>query len=240
MAVTPGSTSGTYGFSLTNAGIMVESFDRIQVRPPQVDRHMADSFRASLNLELEAWSNEGFNFWALESGTINLVVNQAVYTFPPQLVTVTDIWYSNVNGNGAGVNQDRIMIPIPRDGYASLTNKLQQGIPTQYWFQMLTLPQVTIWQVPAVGAPNYVLGWYGLSRVQDANLGGGEIPDVPNRALDTLCAGMAVRMAEKFAPAQYDAKLKIFARSWEGLTRRDQEPGTIQFSPNVQVYGRMR
>lgn len=237
----PGATSGTYTFSPSVSGLVLEAFDRCQIRPPQVDRHMMDSARTSIQLALQDWTNQGFAFWELESGTINLVVNQAVYTFPSRLVTLTDLFYSNVNGNGAGVNQDRIMIPISRDIYASLTNKLQQGIPTQYWFQILTVPQVTIWQVPTVGAPNYVLGWYGLSRVQDANLGGGEIPDVPYRAIDTLCADLARRLSEKFKPEIWQAKDTIFQRSWENMVRRDQEPGmTLSYQPNVQVYGRMR
>lgn len=240
MAVAPGSTSGTYTFQPATAGLMVEAFDRIQIRPTANDRHMIDSARMSIQLLLQDWTDQGFAFWELESGTIDLAVNTATYTLPPQLAMLTELYYSAVNGGGAGVNQDRIMIPITRTQYAQLTNKLQQGIPTQYWFQMLIPPQITIWQVPNVGAPNYVLGWYGLSRIQDANLGGGEVPNIPYRATDVFCADLARRLAEKFKPEQYEVKDQIFQKAWESMTRRDQEPGAIQYLPNIALYGRMR
>lgn len=239
MAVAPGQSSGTYNFSLTDGGVLIEAFDRIQIEPQLISRHRANSARVSLNLELQEWSNAGFNFWELASGTVNLVPGQAVYTLPTNLVMLTDLWYSTVNGGGAGVNADRIMVPITRSDYAMLTNKLQQGIPTQYWFQMLLVPQITIWEVPSIGAPGYVLNWYGLNRIQDANLGGGEVPNIPNRAMDTLCAGLTKRLAEKFAPAQYDQKTKIFGESWTLFTRRDQEPGPITYRPNLGNLGRM-
>lgn len=240
MAVTPGDSSGTFNFALTNGSVVAEAFDRIQIRPAEISRHMMMSARSSLNLEFVQWEDDGYSFWKTTSGTIDLVVNQATYTLPTSLVTMEEMWYSNVNGNGTGVNQDRIMMPITRTDYAALTNKLQEGIPTQYWFQMTDPQQVTVWQVPAVGAPDYVLNWYGLQQMEDANLGGGEAPDVPRRALDVLCAGMARRLAEKFKPELYDAKETIFQRAWAAFTRRDQEPGPISYRPNLAPYARLR
>lgn len=240
MAVTPGQTSGTYDFFGTNGSLTLEAFDRCGITPEKISRHMLISARSSLNFEYISWENNGFSAWELDSGTLDLTVNQAVYTLPANLVMLTDLFYSNVNGNGAGVNQDRIMVPITRTAYAALTNKLQQGIPTQYWFQMLQIPQVTIWEVPAIGAPNYVLNWYGLMQMQDANLGSGEAPNVPRRALDCLCAGLAKRLAQKFAPALYQFRKADFEEAWDALGRRDQEPGPISYLPNVGLYGRMR
>lgn len=239
-------SSGTYNFALSNASIVFEAFDRISVLPPQITRHHLISARTSLNLELERWSNAGFNFWELDSGTINLAINEATYTLPINLVTMTELWYSNVNGNGSGVNQDRIMVPITRSQYAALTNKLQQGIPTQYWFQMLTVPQVTIWEVPSIGAPNYVLQWYGLKQIQDANLGTAETPDIPYRAVDCLCARMAFRLCEKFGPKDPQARQALMTEkklladeAWDEMSRRDQEPGPVTVRPNLSSYARM-
>jgi hypothetical protein len=233
-------SSGLYNFGLSNAGILIEAFDRIGIEPQAITRHRMNSARTSLNLELSTWSNKGFNFWELASGTINLVADTATYTLPPQLAMLTDLWYSNVNGGGAGVNQDRIMVPITRDVYAMLTNKLQQGIPTQYWFQMLLTPQITIWQVPNIGAPNYVLGWYGLSQIQDANLGSGETPNIHYRAQEALVAGCTVRLAEKFMPARLAEKKQLFTEAWDDMARRDQEPGAITYRPDFSAWSRLR
>ena len=35
---------------------------------------------------------------------------------------------------------------------------------------MQIAPQITIWEVPNVGTPNYVLTWNGMQQVQDANI----------------------------------------------------------------------
>jgi hypothetical protein len=241
-------SSGTYNFGLSNASIVFDAFDRIQLRPTQLDRHQLMSARTSLNLELLEWSNRGFNFWETTSGTINLAFNQATYTLPTSLVTLTELYYSAVNAS-TGVNQDRIMIPITRTQYAMIVNKLQQGIPTQYWFQMLQTPQVTIWEIPQAGAvaPNFVLNWYGLSQIKDANIAGGETPDIDYRAIEALITGLTLRLAEKFGPADPNARRallmekKAFAdQAWDNMVRRDQEPGSTTYRPNIGVYGQMR
>lgn len=240
-------SSGTFDFTLADSSVIFEALDRIGLRPPQIDRHHLISARNSMNLEFVDWEDAGFNAWRLTSGTINLVVNQATYTLPTNLVMLTEIWYSQVNGNGAGVNQDRILMPITRTQYAMVSNKLQQGIPTQYWFQMLLTPQITIWQVPQVGAPSYVLNWYGLEQMEDANIGGGETPNVARRALECLCARMAFRLCEKFGPSNPQARQAMMQEkkaladdAWDKMVRRDQEPGPMSVQPNIAAYGRLR
>lgn len=242
------SSSGLFSFRLSNSGVVFEAFDRIGKRPPQVDRHMLASARLSLNLELQDWSNEGFNFWKTTSGTVNLTANQPTYQLPGDLVTIEELYYTQVSGLGTGINSDRMMVPMTRTQYAAVVNKLQPGIPTQYWFQMLLIPQITIWQVPAAGqaAPGYVLNWYGLQQMEDANLESGQVPDIHYRATDTLCAKMALRLAEKFGPDDADRRTEMMSEkrlladaSWMALQRRDQEPGSTTFRPNVYPYTRL-
>lgn len=242
------STSGTYNFTLPNASVVLEAFDRIGIQPPQVSRHMLASARTSLNLEFIDWENSGFNFWKLTSGSLTLVAGTGTYLMPSNLVTVEEVYYSQVNALGTGVNSDRMLTPITRDQYAMITNKNQQGVPTQYWFQMLQTPQITLWEVPQSGqaAPNYTVSWYGLQQMQDANLGVGEVPDVARRGIDALCARMAVRLAEKFGPKDPNARTQMMmekktlaAEAWDKFARRDQEPGAMSYRPNIRAYARM-
>ena len=241
MAVVPGTTSGTWDFALSNGEVVVEAYDRIGVRPQQLDRHHMYSARTSLNLELSTWSNTGFQLWKQVGGTINLVPGQATYTMPLNLVTVTEVWYSTVNGLGAGSNSDRIMLPLTRTQYAMLNNKLQQGIPTQFWYQMLPQPQITVWEVPAAGAgsPAYVINWYGLQQIEDADISSGQSPDVVYRAMETLCARLAWRLAEKFAPDRLAEKKTIADAAWVDMATRDQELGPQVIQPQIGVYGRI-
>lgn len=247
--VTPGQPSGTTAFNLSNADVVFEAFDRIRVRPTAITRHHIMSARNSINLELIDWNvKNGPNLWKIVGPTtINLVTGQLVYTLPTNLVAITELWYSTVNGNGAGINNDRIMVPITRTQYAMLPNKGQQGIPTQFWFQPLgpaNPPQFTIWETAQAGAPNYVLNYFGLQRIQDANVGSGETPDVTFRGLEALCAGVAKRLKTKFMdPALFPVLGPIIdedARvAWENFAAQDQENGPMLMQPNVGAYGRI-
>lgn len=236
---TPGASSGTYNFNLANSQIVVEAYDRIGMRPTELDRHHFNSARTSLNLELMSWSNQGINLWKIVSGTINLVASQSVYTLPANIITITDLWFTTVGAAAPSQSTDRLLTPLTRSEYAALPMKLMPGTPTSYWFQRLQVPQVTIWQPPQYGAPNYVCNWYGLQQIQDAGIGGGETPDVVDRGLDALCAGMAVRLASKFAPDRQQMKMQEQAVAWEAFTRTDQEQGPVIFSPTFSGYTRL-
>lgn len=240
MVTTPGTSSGAYTFTMTNAGIVEEAFDRIQIRPAALTRHHLISARTSLNLELQRWSNLGINLFKIISGTIELVTGQATYTLQTDLVTLTEVYFTTVNGNGSGYNSDRILSPVTRTQYAMIPNKLQPGTPTQFWFERLATPQITLWQPPFQGAPSYVVNWYGLQRIQDAGLGSAETPDIVYRALDALCAALAARLAVKFSPPQVQQMRKAEAmEAWNDFATNDQELGPMIIQPNLSGYSRM-
>ena len=239
--------SGIWNFALANISLVFEAFDRIGIRPPEVTRHHLNSSRVSLNLELLEWSNAGMNFWETVSGSVTLTAAVPTYTLPANIVTLTEVYFSTVNGGGAGINSDRILTPITRTDYAALPNKLQPGTTSQYWFQMLMVPQITLWPPPVVGGPSYVLNYYGLRQIMDANLGGGEIPDVPYRGVDALVSRLTQRLCEKFGPVDPQARTALMAEkkaiageAYELFARRDQEPGAMSYRPDVSSYARMR
>ena len=242
---TPGQSSGTQTFFLSNSELVFEAFDRCQVRPTEITRHHLISARRSMNLELLDWSNKGINLWEMVQAQLTLIAGQPTYTLPQNLVTVTEMYFSTVNANGAGFNSDRIMIPITRTQYAQIPNKLQPGTPTQYWLERLEAPVMTIWQPPFQGGPAYVINYNYLQRIDDAGLATGETPDVPYRALEALCCGLAKRVAKKFAPAGLRQQIVAetasdFTEAWNNFITNDQEDGPMIMQPNVGGYGRMR
>jgi hypothetical protein len=242
---TPGQSSGTQTFFLSNTELTFEAFDRCQVRPSEITRHYLLSARRSMNLELQAWSNKGINLWEMVQAQLTLVAGQATYPLPANLVTITEMYFSTVNANGAGFNSDRIMIPITRTQYAMVPNKLQPGQPTQYWLQRMEAPVITIWQPPFQGGPAYTINYNYLSRIDDVGLATGETPDVPYRALEALCCGLTKRLAKKFAPAALRQQIVTETTAdaldaWNDFITNDQEDGPMIMQPNVGGYGRMR
>jgi len=75
--------------------------------------------------------------------------------------------------------------------------------------------------------------------IQDANLGGGERPDIVYRAIDALCARLAWRLAIKFAPAMTAARKDDATEAWNDFATRDQEMGGMVIQPNVSGYWRI-
>lgn len=233
-------SSGTYAFDLTNADIIVEAFDRCEIRGSALTRNHVMSARRSLNLALVELSNRGINLWAVKPFTIQLVVGQATYVagsgvtnISANTVSMLDVYYTIINGNGAGVNTDRIMLPISETEYAQLPNKAMVGAPTTYWYQkkMPGSQQITFWQVPDQGYPTTQVSGYYLSRLQDAAPVNGQTPDVPYLGLDMLCANMALRLAEKFAKDKYDALKAAYREALELFLDTDREDVPITILP---------
>jgi hypothetical protein len=233
-------TSGTYAFEMANAQLLSEAFDRIQIRGPALTRSHLTSAHQSLNLELARWGNAGINLWKVTSGTINLVTGTATYPLPQQMELLTDLTYRTVGGSSAQDDTDRYMMTLTRQQYAMMPAKGTLGVPTQYWFQRLPVPQITLYPVPASGAPDYILVWYGLLRMEDASPTGGQTPDIPYRAYDALCAALAHRLAIKFSePGVVAARKADAAEAWSEFTANDQEVGSALMAPNVGMYGRL-
>lgn len=229
----PGTPSGTYAFQLPYGGVMLEAFSRCQMRPTELVTQHTQDFTVSINLALQSWINKGVNLFSVIQGFIQIQPNVASYTLPPEIVSLTDVYFNQIVSTGPGpdwdsplydpsqpivtndpqivVTQslDRWIQPLGRADYARIPNKTIPGLPTSYWADRLGPPEpltVTFWQVPTEGYPNWGATYFGVRQLQDAHLQNGETPDVPNRFLDALCAEGALRMARKYAPALIGAR----------------------------------
>lgn len=235
--MTLGTTSNTFLFAPPISDVFLEAFERCQIRGTALTRRHMISAKRSINLELATWSNRGINLWKVTGPvTIPLVVGTPTYAVSINSEAILDVYYTTVDGGGTGVDIDRIMLPISRTQYAMIPNKLQSGTPTVYWYDKLTTPQLTFWEPPATGSPTNVVKYYYLQRVQDAAPVNGQIADVPYRFVDTLCAGLARRLARKFAPQLYDTLKQEAAESWNETIMNDQENAPISIQPTIAGY----
>lgn len=226
-------SSGAYDFNMSNSSILLESFDRIGIRQPEITRNQMQSARRSLNLELQSYMNKGPNLWEIELQSIDLEQGQSTYTLPQYIQAVYDVYIET--GTGTSNPIDRILLPISRSDYASYPNKITQGPPNVYWFNRQETPILTLWTPPDGNGP-YVVYYYAMRRVQDASPTMGQTPDVPYRFLDALCAGVAARLSLKFAPDKY-AMLKTEAKeSWAEAFYEDREMVDIHMVCDLTGY----
>lgn len=226
-------SSGTNTFSLTSSSLILESFDRIGVRPSEITReHMSSALR-SINLEVSAWSSLPVMLWKVELVTFTLVQGTATYVFDPSVQFITDGYVTLVQAGNDPI--DRILVSISRDEYASYPDKSTQDAQTVFWFQRDIIPQVTLWPVPD-GTSETTVSFYVMKRVQDITSTGAQDLDIPYRFLDALAAKTAARLAVKYAKDQYPLLKSIADEAFNIAFIEDQERAVLRITPDFGSY----
>jgi hypothetical protein len=141
-------------------------------------------------------------------------------------------------GQASGTNPtDRVTTPISRTDYSDQPNKLSQAFPSTYWFNRQINPTVTFWQVPDQNGP-YVFYYYAMVQAQDAVMENGTTLDIPLRFYDAFAAGLARRLARKYAP-QLVAELRLEeAEAWGEAAAEDVEDTPMYIRPSLSSYYR--
>lgn len=86
------STSGTYSFSPSLADIVLDAFDRIQIRPAALTPDHMMSARRSLNQVFVRWASRGLNLWAIDEQVVTLNTGQYNYAVPNSTVMMLETW----------------------------------------------------------------------------------------------------------------------------------------------------
>lgn len=226
-------SSGTYNYSLPNSEAVIAAFERVGVRAPELrQEHMLTARREINDLFVEL-SNRQVNLWHVESLSVSLAQGTATYSIPSRVVMILDA-YRTIN-NGASNQTDIYLTPMSRTIYASIAQKFTQGPPTSYWLDRLINPTVTMWPVPDSGGP-YTFNYYAVSQIQDANLPGGETPDLPYRWLGVLLTGLALRLARVYAPDKEALRKADYAEAWGFAATQDTENVPVTFTPSMSSY----
>lgn len=226
-------SSGTYGFSLNNGEAVIDAFERNGILKPDLTANHFTTARRQLGLLLQSeWSNRQVNLWEVTLNSVSLVQGTATYTLPANVVMILDAYRSTTSG---GVQTDIFMTPISRDDYASYPQKQIQAPPTIYWFNRQITPQVTVFPVPDNNGP-YTLNYYCCTQIQDANIPGGETPDLPVRWFDALAAGLSYRLARIYAPALEATRKADYAEAWALAANQDLENAPVRVVPKTHGY----
>lgn len=230
-------TSGTWGYQATTAEIVLEAFERCQLGAASITADMMTSARRSMNLILTSdWANRGPNLWAIDLFPIYLGTGLATYSLPANTVCLLDV-YLRVNA-GQSTQVDYTLYPISRTDYANTPNKTTQAQPTVFYFNRQENPNVTFWASPDDNGP-YIVNAYRLRTLQDSQVSLGEVPDIPTRFTEALCAAMAFRLAVKYAKPDRAIALKSLAdEAWTLAMQEDRERVTIFVGPTFDRYWR--
>lgn len=227
-------SSGTYNFSLSNGESVISAFERVNVKLPELRQEHWLTARRELNLLFIEWNNKQVNLWKVELDTIPLVSGTATYTLPQKTILVLDGYITTNAGSQYGQN-NRYITQLSRTEFSSLSNPNTPGPPTQYWFNRQITPTITFWPVPDSNGP-YTFGYYRAVQIQDANLPAGGTPDLPERWLDALVAGLAHRLSRTYAPNLEALRKQDAMDAWTVAASQDIEVVNLSLSPPLQRY----
>lgn len=133
---------------------------------------------------------------------------------------------------------DHMLTPISRQEWAMIPSKsITSDKATSYWFDRQISPRLELWPIPELTAPQE-LRYYRLRQIQDANPQNTETADVPWRALEALCAGLAEHLSMKWNPDKYMVLKDAATAAWLEFAGEDRERVPTKIKPNVGSYYR--
>ncbi len=224
--------SSTYNFNPSVGDIIITAFQRIGIRPAEILQQHLQQAVIELNLLQAKLSNQQPNLWDVDLQSVVLVQATATYSVPAETVMITNAYIRTDSGTSSN---DRLIFPISQTEYAALPNKFVQAPPTQFWFNRLISPTITLYQVPDGGGP-YTLFYYRVRQIQDATLPNGFQMEVPYRWLDALTAGLAHRLAAVFAPQLEQIRKMDAQEAWTLAATQDQENVPLFIAPGLIGY----
>jgi len=196
-------TSTQYAFNPEFQELADESFERCGIDPASLTARHIKSARMSLSLLFSEWSNKGPHLWAIDQQTLTLTQSTAAYETPVGTIAILDMVLRRSN-------VDTPIFPMARDEYSAIPNKTTEGIVSRYWFERINndpttgpttlgTPKLHFWNVPENSTDDIV--YYRMRSLQDVGAGSNTL-DIPPRWQEAVVAGLAKKLAVKFAPGR--------------------------------------
>ena len=217
---------GTVTFRPNVEDIITEAFERCGMDPQVQTGYKALSARRSLNLLFSEWANRGINYWALKENTLDLEVGQIEYILPGGTI---DILSAVIRENSGTNTSDQIVNRISITEYNQLPNKNSPGKPSQYMLDKQYTPIMHVWQVPD---QVYSINYWSMNQLQDITVSNQDA-EVPYRWNECICAGLASKLALKFASEKFTALNDMYERAFEFASARDNDGTSLRIQPTM-------
>jgi hypothetical protein len=233
---TSGTTTFEKGFSISD--IVEESYERIGIQG--VSGNQLRSARRSLNILFQEWGNRGLHYWEVANNSITLVDGQNTYTMyrstsdgtsdATAIYGVDDILEASYRNSS---NVDAPLTKIGRSDYQSLSNKTQEGTPSQYFVQrFIDKVTITLYLTPGSSEAGNTINYYYVKRIQDAGAYTNDA-DVPYRFVPCMTAGLAYYLAIKNAPDRVQMLKMLYEDELQRALQEDGSSSSTYISPKV-------
>lgn len=218
-------TSGTVAFRPNVEEIITEAYERCGIDIQTRTGDQAISARRSMNLLFSEFANRGINYWTVSQNTLTLVNGTASYTLPVGTIDILDAVIRDSSSN-----TDQIINRVTIQEYNQLPNKNTAGKPSQYMIDRQYTPVIYFWSVP--NTSTYSLVYWAMNQLEDVTLSNQDA-DVPYRWSDTICAGLASKLAMKYAPEKFQLLNEMYERSFNFAASSDNDGVSLRVQPTA-------
>ena len=215
-------TSGSVTFRPNVEEIISESFERCGIDPQTRTGHHAIAARRSLNLLFSEFANRGINYWTVTQNTLTLSDGTANYTLPAGTIDILDAVIREDS-------TDQIVNRITLQEYNQIPNKTNEGKPSQYMIDRQYTPIIYFWLVPD---KTYTLNYWVMNQQEDITASNQDT-DIPYRWTDTICAGLATKLAMKYAPDKFQLLNEVYERAFSFAASSDNDGVSLRVQPTA-------
>lgn len=231
-------SSGTFSFNPAASELVLNAFSRCGKSGAVLTPEHLRMASLEANLQNGEWINRGYNLWKQETIQVpaasTLTPGTFQYSVASTVLMITLAWIET----GAAPNTiDRVLGPLSAVGYKSITNKLNSGPPTTFWYDRQITPIINLWPVPD-SSQAYTLFIQAFTQIQDVVLPGGVTLDTPFRFLDAFTSGLAARLAVHYAPERMGVLQPAAERAWQFATTADTDSRPLSLLPDLSGYFR--
>lgn len=215
-------TSGTYAFNPTADDLLVEAWERCGFTSQVLNGEIARSARRSLQMMLDSWTNRGLNLWQVEAVPFSLVADQETFATAAATADVLEVTL-RVAGSEVPLS------PVGRDEWSALPRGSVRARPSVYWSERINPVPVLHFFPKPDGA--YDGEYWRMRYAQDVG-GLGNTIDAPRIWSEALAAGLAARLAVKFAPERLAMLKAEAAEAFGEASRENRERVPLTITPD--------
>ena len=226
-------TSGTTAFRSNVEEIISESFERCGIDPQTRTGYHAESARRSINLLFSEWANRGINYWTVSTSTLSLSTGTITYNLPAGVIDLLDVVIYN---SADSTRSDTILNKITISEYNQIPNKSSSGKPNQYMIDKglqsgsNNISKIYVWQSPDINT--YVLNYWAIKQLEDITASN-EATDIPYNWTECICAGLASKLAVKYAPDKFQLLNEMYERAFNFAASTDNDGVSLKIQPTA-------
>ena len=213
-------TSNTVAFRPNIEEIINEAYERCGLDIQTRTGDQAISARRSLNLLFSEWANRGINYWTVTQNTLNLVAGTSSYNLPAGVLDFLDVVIFN---SADATRTDTILNRVTIGEYNQIPNKTNTGKPNQY---MLDKGR----QAGSNNIGTYVLNYWAMTQLDDVTLSNQDT-DIPYTWSECICAGLASKLAVKFAPDKFPLLNGLYNEAFSFASTNDNDGVSLKLQP---------